>query len=395
MISNVVFKSNVKWNPESDVLWSDQDKVTLNYSEYQVLLVLYRRLGQPVPKEELIAAAWPNRIITDSSLFQVIRSLRGKLGEPEKGVYLENVSKVGYILKPDALTVKTEKKTSHWVTGITFGAMALLAAVAGGVFWLGTSPDVEQEQLYISYDVMTGNHITLYSDSAELLLPLREYAERLISLLPNKERMLYFYQTKHALYIAGCNSQNRICDESESFSVMLNRSEKEQRLTQLAQDIKQRYLAKRELRADMSSKTQWLSNVYRYLDDNTTVQYSTRSISSGESCDNQVFSGVMYAADLNEQSHTIGVRGGRAKLQQPDFEEFMASADVKLSILKFDNALLSNAGQYASELMRMAGTEKGSYRIHLPYSQHNMGLLLIPGQSMNWVYGLDVSSCME
>ncbi|MGF1703638.1 winged helix-turn-helix domain-containing protein [Photobacterium makurazakiensis] len=393
MISNVVFKSNVKWNPESDVLWSGQNKITLNYSEHKVLLVLYSHLGKPVSKEVLISTAWPNRIITDSSLFQVIRSLRHKLGEPDKGTYLENVSKVGYILKPEALTVKNEKSPIKlwWVIAL---CLFLLLAILVNFFRAEISSGKKQEQLYISYDDFVGNQITLYSDSGDSLVALRGYAERLVALLPEKERIFYLYQTQYELYISSCNANRGICRAGKSFSIVLNLDEKEQRLEQIADDIEKRYLSENEPRATLSSSTQWLTNIYRYVGDKTTLQYSTQSISSGKDCNSQIFSGVMYAANINARSHTIGVRGGRVILQYPDFDEFIASGDAKLSILKIDNGFDENLGHYSNVLEKMAGSGGDYYRFHLPYSRNNMSLLLIPGSSMNWIYGLDVLSCM-
>lgn len=390
MLSNVVFKSNIKWNIDNDFLSFNKEKINLNYSEYQVLRLLFEQIGKPVSKEVLISAAWPNRVITDSSLFQVIRSLRSKLSEPEKGVYLENISKFGYMLKLDALTITRQKKpiavkTIAFFCIVIIFVFAFLSHIAE--FFSSKKTD---EQLYISQDRLDNNYITLYADEDNVLVSLREYTEKLVSILDMNERLLYLYQTKDELYISGCNAKEQICNNSESFSLVLSLDEKEQRLAQIAQDIQRHYL----VNESSLPRQQWITKTYRYSASNTPMQYSTQNINSGEYCNDQVFSGVVFASNSNNKSQFVGITGGRVSLQKPDSEVFVASLNIYLSLSKFEPSLTNEVKLRVNKRLQSMN-KKADYRAHLPYSREELSLLLIPHISMNWVYGIDVSMCME
>ena len=60
-------------------------------------LLLAKNRGQPINQEEIANALWPNRVISDSSIYQAIAQLRKALSEDIKhGDYVERVSGKGY-----------------------------------------------------------------------------------------------------------------------------------------------------------------------------------------------------------------------------------------------------------------------------------------------------------
>ena len=59
----------------------DDREVTLRPKTFAVLTYLAARPGQLVSKEELLAAVWPNLVVTDDTLVQSIGELRRALGE--------------------------------------------------------------------------------------------------------------------------------------------------------------------------------------------------------------------------------------------------------------------------------------------------------------------------
>lgn len=70
---------------------------TLTEKSFQALVLLVRRRGHLVPKDELIRFIWPDTIVEDNNLEKCIHHLRHFLGEkPDKSVYIETVRKHGY-----------------------------------------------------------------------------------------------------------------------------------------------------------------------------------------------------------------------------------------------------------------------------------------------------------
>ena len=65
-----------------------------------VLLVLGRRAGQVVGKDELMGLVWPNVVVGEGSLTQAIADIRRVLGDSEHRV-IRNVARRGYMLVPD------------------------------------------------------------------------------------------------------------------------------------------------------------------------------------------------------------------------------------------------------------------------------------------------------
>jgi DNA-binding winged helix-turn-helix (wHTH) protein/tetratricopeptide (TPR) repeat protein len=69
----------------------------LNGKAFQALVLLVRKRGHLVSKDELINFIWPDTIVEDNNLEKCIHRLRTYLGErPEGGTYIETVRKHGY-----------------------------------------------------------------------------------------------------------------------------------------------------------------------------------------------------------------------------------------------------------------------------------------------------------
>src|SRR5262252_2133551 len=74
----------------------DQD-IELRPKTFEVLKYLANRAGHLVAKQELYDAVWPNVIVSDDSIAQCIRELRGKLGDDDHNL-IKTVSRRGYLL---------------------------------------------------------------------------------------------------------------------------------------------------------------------------------------------------------------------------------------------------------------------------------------------------------
>ncbi len=80
------------------LLLRDGLPVPLTPKAFDVLVYLARNESRAVPREEILAAVWPDTVVTDASLTQAIFLIRRALGEAEGTGMLETVPKVGYRL---------------------------------------------------------------------------------------------------------------------------------------------------------------------------------------------------------------------------------------------------------------------------------------------------------
>ncbi len=74
----IKFRTEVYFIPSQGIIKSPDSIQKLNLSEQKILTFLITNHQRPVTKSELLQAGWPDRIVTEASLFQVIRALRGE-----------------------------------------------------------------------------------------------------------------------------------------------------------------------------------------------------------------------------------------------------------------------------------------------------------------------------
>ncbi len=83
--------------PAINAISSDAGSVRLEPKLMRLLLLLARRGGQPVSKDEIIGDVWDGLAVTDDVLSQAISKLRRALGDDRKNPeYIETIWKLGY-----------------------------------------------------------------------------------------------------------------------------------------------------------------------------------------------------------------------------------------------------------------------------------------------------------
>lgn len=85
-----------------ELFTADGQLAALRKQALDVLVVLGRRAGQVVSKDELMRQVWPNVVVGEGSLTQAIADIRRVLGDGEHRV-IRNVARRGYMLVPDAM----------------------------------------------------------------------------------------------------------------------------------------------------------------------------------------------------------------------------------------------------------------------------------------------------
>src|SRR4051812_22201505 len=121
-------------------LLRDGHEVTLRPKTFAVLRYLVEHMGELVSKETLLAAVWPNLIVTDDTLVQSIGELRRAFAEAGRE-YITTVPRRGYRFEaPRAATLVEPVKRAfrwRWKYGI---AAPLALAVTIAALWLAMRP---------------------------------------------------------------------------------------------------------------------------------------------------------------------------------------------------------------------------------------------------------------
>lgn len=132
-----------------------------------VLCYLAQRPGQPVSREELLAAVWPGVVVGDDALTQVVVKLRKALGDvPDKPVYIQTISKKGYrLVAPVSLPASPAAAQAPPPVGaprpearrprfrLAAAAGATLMLVAAAALWItGGPPEVAPERAAMASD---------------------------------------------------------------------------------------------------------------------------------------------------------------------------------------------------------------------------------------------------
>lgn len=133
-----------------------EEKIDLGYSGSRLLERLLRFPGEVVPRDELLAHAWSDRVVGQGSLNQQVYTLRQVLADEKSREIIQTLPRRGYMLNPkylvnpaDTPTPSTDELTpltpstmppteqplvsQPWqrflLVGLTLTALALLAAV--------------------------------------------------------------------------------------------------------------------------------------------------------------------------------------------------------------------------------------------------------------------------
>jgi DNA-binding winged helix-turn-helix (wHTH) protein len=120
------------------VLLLDGRDIVLRPKTFGVLSYLVQHPDRLVSREELLAAVWPNLVVTDDTLLQCIGELRRVLGEAGARLIVE--APEGYQFEA-ARALRDRRKPGHrhllrwhWIYGILAPFALLLTFV---ILWLG------------------------------------------------------------------------------------------------------------------------------------------------------------------------------------------------------------------------------------------------------------------
>lgn len=159
---------------DSGMLYHGAREVTLRPKSFAVLTYLAERPGQLVSKDELMAAIWPDVVVTEGALTQCIIDVRRALGDRE---IIRTVPRRGYLFEATVSPQDSDASGSgsgrSWFGSHRSGLMALtfivVAVLALLTFW--RSPEVPRDS---TLAVLAFRDLTSTADRAYLAEGLAE-----------------------------------------------------------------------------------------------------------------------------------------------------------------------------------------------------------------------------
>ncbi|MCG3866130.1 MULTISPECIES: winged helix-turn-helix domain-containing protein [unclassified Photobacterium] len=226
------FQTKVCYIESQGVLKTPESTLKLNLSEQYILSYLIDNYGKPVTKDELLNVGWPDRIVTEASLFQVIRALRVKLNEEKKGDVIETLPRVGYQIREFTREAIDLSESQHLSPLKRVGkktallSAITLAVITSGIAWMKYPYTDSPKNYLIDKDRVGSNDFTFITSNAEDLADLRGKVKDIIKKqtekygeVTTKNQQIYLYKTDSFYSAAWCTvNSSKICEKNTDFS---------------------------------------------------------------------------------------------------------------------------------------------------------------------------------
>ncbi|MGR5143381.1 winged helix-turn-helix domain-containing protein [Photobacterium sp. DNB23_23_1] len=234
------FTNGLNFIPALGVIKSNSTSQKLNLSEQHILLYLIEHETHPVTKDDLLKAGWPDRVVSEASLFQAIRSLRVKLQEKTKGEIIETLPRVGYQITQvstekysDLSTSTVIKKTAPFLPYLSIGLLCAILLMVGGYLWQTGYKYPDKTQYIIRTTMLQNGTVTLVSTSeegvVELQTKLNEMHQDYLQLenAPDLNNIkFYAYKGPDSYSLAWCRiDENKLCLPQTDFSYQISKDD--------------------------------------------------------------------------------------------------------------------------------------------------------------------------
>ncbi|MEC6823532.1 winged helix-turn-helix domain-containing protein [Photobacterium piscicola] len=204
------FRTKVCFIASKGILKTSESTLKLNLSEQYILSHLIENHSSPVTKDDLLKVGWPDRIVTEASLFQVIRALRVKLNEKNKGDVIETLPKIGYQIREFTRgeVNLTKQKTNNIIRKINKKTIISLGIITTILFsscaWYMSPYQITPTNFLIEHENIGSNNITFITKNLEQQVDLRNKAKAIFSAQADKNQKIYFYKSHDYYSIAWC-----------------------------------------------------------------------------------------------------------------------------------------------------------------------------------------------
>ena len=232
-IEQIRFRTTVCFIASQGVLKTSESTLKLNLSEQYILSYLIENHSTPVTKDDLLKVGWPDRIVTEASLFQVIRALRVKLNEQNKGDVIETLPRVGYQIREFTreevdLSERKVKRAIKKISKKTMISAAIVTAtLIGSYAWYISPSQIKPTHFLIEKDKFGTNSITFVTNNLEQQVDLRNKANAIFSQQIDKygkiittNKKIFFYKSDNFYSIAWCQvtPETKQCKPMTDFS---------------------------------------------------------------------------------------------------------------------------------------------------------------------------------
>ncbi|MGH9948329.1 MAG: winged helix-turn-helix domain-containing protein [Pyrinomonadaceae bacterium] len=113
VVNNLYEFGSFRFDPETEILWREDNVISVSPKALAVLKLLLERNGELVSKQEIFDSVWADTFVEDGVLTQNIYSLRKALGPDEDGKqFIETVARRGYRFAGQIKSILANEKTS-------------------------------------------------------------------------------------------------------------------------------------------------------------------------------------------------------------------------------------------------------------------------------------------
>ena len=143
------------------VLLGPSGEIPLRPKSLALLRLLAENAGRTVDRDRIMAALWPDVVVTDESITQCVRDIRQALGDEGRKL-LRTLPKRGYLLAAEVSEVSAATPSTRIARWPVAAAAALLSVcVAGGVWWFWPSEARERSAVAVlPFENLTGDAAT-------------------------------------------------------------------------------------------------------------------------------------------------------------------------------------------------------------------------------------------
>ncbi|WP_299012973.1 winged helix-turn-helix domain-containing protein [uncultured Photobacterium sp.] len=338
----IKFRTEVYFIPSLGIIQSADSTQKLNLSEQNILTFLINN-HRPVTKGELLKAGWPDRIVSEASLFQVIRALRVKLQERRKGDVIETLPRVGYqitqferLLYPmKKIATDRQKRIRKQVVTYSLLAASVLVTSAS-IYWKGNHFQTPAQINFLTETEAWDNNKLMFiasnqtdlNDIKQKLSDIyREHTARFKQ--PTIQNIKAYAYKGHDIYsVAWCQvDKEKACLPNTDFAYTIEENDWE-KFSQFLVTSTQTFRESPIIQTDMAREP--TSQVYmNYMDDSGIQSKIVHYYISNNSPGNFSYSYMSFITEKETDfHHALSVRAATISVVE-NHSPFLATAELK------------------------------------------------------------------
>ena len=405
-IEQIKFRTKVCFIASQGILKTSESTLKLNLSEQYILSYLIENHNTPVTKDDLLKVGWPDRIVTEASLFQVIRALRVKLNEKNKGDVIETLPRVGYQIREFTRehVDLNQRKVSNIISKINkktlFSIGILITTLFGSWAWYLSPSQTEPTHFLIENENMGTNNITFITTNLEQQLDLRNKVKAIFAQQINQhekitttDKKIYLYKSDDFYSIAWCqiSLETKQCKPMTDFSYKIAPDEWH-KFTQLIIGNKKIFHENNCILPESTPDP--LSIVYRsYIDNYGMIsKISNFYISPTDKSNIFDYSKVSFIADKKTGRYqALSLSAESLTINQKD-SQFIATLKITPKVFHWAYQNNANLNQNKAVIFSDDDSESNSYKNNTVYynyivaAQKRLQLIFGKNSGLYWLH---------